>query len=61
MLMSKITAVRKKFVSEDVAKTGFITNFLNFGGLSDYYERLVAVDPCQKNLEALDVLKKPID
>jgi len=49
MLMSKITAVRKKFV------------FLNFGGLSDYYERLVAVDPCQKNLEALDVLKKPID
>ena len=54
-------ADRKKFISEDSAQQGFMSNFFSYGGLTDYYERLEKVDPCAKNREAVETLKQPIE
>jgi len=38
-----------------------MSNFFSYGGLTDYYERLAAVDPSKHNLEAVELLKQPIE
>ena len=36
-------------------------NFFAYGGLTEYYETLVKNDPSLENLEALDLLKQPLE
>ena len=52
---------RKKYVSEDSAIQGFMRNFFAYGGLTDYYEQLAENDPNEKNQEAVETLKQPIE
>lgn len=60
-LRSQLSVDRKKFVSEDAAQQGFMKNFFAYGGLTEYYQNLVEKDPSLENLEALDLLKQPLE
>lgn len=48
-LKSQINADRKKFVSETLAQQNFMQHFFTYGGLTDYYARQLATNPCKKN------------
>jgi len=60
-LKTQISVDRKRFVSEEHAQHNFMNNFFSYGGIKDFYERKAKADPTPKNVEALELLRMPIE